>query len=666
MKLLSPAGNFESLKAAVLNGADEVYLGINSFNARNNIDGFTLENLKEAVDFAHVYNVKVFLAINILFKDEELNSALQTIVSANNMGVDAFIVQDLGLAQLIRQHFPSIVLHASTQMAIHNLEGAKWAERFGFKRVVLSRETSLEEIKKIHNQTNLEIEYFVQGALCVCFSGNCYLSSYLNSASGNRGVCKQLCRLPYKFFENKNQIADGYLLSAKDFNMIARLKDLENAGVMSLKIEGRARRPFYVAAATKQYRNALDGFAYDEDALKIAFNREYTQGYFNGNGNIISPFNNHIGIKIGKILNVKFGKNFTEFTFSSNREITKKSAIKLFKNGVEFSTISLFDLKNNGKNYTSTTTQKIEKDLDVYLISDATLEEEYLKNMRKVMAEIEIFAFVGNKLKANVKCQDVNFSLEGEMCEAAQNRPITEEDITKCFEKSSVFAPKLKIKTNGVFLNLKSLNDFRRDVYVKLISLLTKVNNKILTFKPVQTNLPFKKLEDFEVINSVNQNFSAKNVIYSPEFYTAEDVLKFKQKCESQNKTAILDLPNFATSADCEMLKEIIQKTNIKVLANNYYALSLTNNFVVGPMLNVYNSVSANFLGVPVLTAESDIANILKAPYMTLRHCPIKTHTKCDCAHCKFNNNYYYTMQNGKRLKLQRKKLSSCTFYLVD
>ena len=666
MKLLSPAGNFESLKAAVLNGADEVYLGINSFNARNNIDCFTLENLKEAVDFAHVYNVKVFLAINILFKDEELNSALETIVSANNMGVDAFIVQDLGIALAVKQNYPSIILHASTQMAIHNVDGAKWAEKFGFSRVVLSRETSLDEIKKIHDQTNLEIEYFVQGALCVCFSGNCYLSSYLNSASGNRGVCKQLCRLPYKFFENKNQIADGYLLSAKDFNMISRLKDLENAGVTSLKIEGRARRPFYVAAATKQYRNALDGSIFDENTLKIAFNREFTEGYFNGNGNIISKFNNHIGIKIGKILNVKFGKNFTEFTFSSNREIAKKSAIKLFKNGVEFSTISLYDLKGQNGKYTSTTTQKIEKDLDVFLISDAALEEEYLKNARKVVAEIEVFAFAGSKLKANVKCQNESFSLEGEMCEAAQNKPITEEDIIKCFEKSAVFAPKLKIHTNQVFVNLKSLNDFRRNVYVKLISLLTKNHNKILEFKPIKTNLPLKKLEDFEIINSVNQNFSAKNVIYSPEFYTAEDVLKFKQKCKNFGANAILDLPNFATNTDCELLKEIIKKTNITVLANNYYALSLTNNFVVGPMLNVYNSISANFFGVPVLTAESDISNILKAPYMTLRHCPIKTHTKCDCAHCKFNQNYYYTMQNGKRLKLKRKKLSSCTFYLVD
>ena len=178
MKILSPAGNFDCLKAAVYNGADEVYLGINDFNARNNIDGFTIDNLIEAVDFAHVFGVKVHLAINILFKDEELQSALDTVVNAFNLGVDAFIVQDIGLAKLISANYPEIELHASTQMGLHNLEGVKAVEKYGFTRVVLARETPLEEIKRIKENSNVEIEYFAQGALCVSFSGNCYLSSY--------------------------------------------------------------------------------------------------------------------------------------------------------------------------------------------------------------------------------------------------------------------------------------------------------------------------------------------------------------------------------------------------------------------------------------------------------------------------------------------------------
>ena len=173
MKLLSPAGNFESLKVAVYNGADEVYLGINEYNARNNIDGFTLDNLKEAVDFAHLFGVRVFLALNILFSDDELQSALDIVVKANNLGVDAFIVQDLGLISLIAKHYPTVELHASTQMGIHNSEGVKALLPYGIKRVVLSRETPLSEIKRINANHNIETEYFVQGALCVSFSGNC-------------------------------------------------------------------------------------------------------------------------------------------------------------------------------------------------------------------------------------------------------------------------------------------------------------------------------------------------------------------------------------------------------------------------------------------------------------------------------------------------------------
>ena len=330
MKVLSPVGNFESLKAAVYNGADEVYLGINHFNARNNIDGFTLDTLKEAVDFAHLYGVKVLLAINILFTDSEMKGALDIIVKGYNVGVDAFIVQDLGLASLINKHYPSVELHASTQMGIHNLEGVLAIKKYGFKRVVLARETPLEEVKRIRDNTDIEIEYFVHGALCVSFSGNCYLSSYALNESGNRGKCKQLCRLPYTLKNGSKIIKKGYLLSAKDFCLIDRLNDLEKAGVDVLKIEGRARRPYYVGAITKAYRQALDGEKVNRETLTLAFNRGFTEGYFNGNGNMISNLNNHTGINVGKVVKFNQGKKFNQIYFTSNRALSPKSTFKFF------------------------------------------------------------------------------------------------------------------------------------------------------------------------------------------------------------------------------------------------------------------------------------------------------------------------------------------------
>ena len=181
MKILSPAGNFDSLKAAVYNGADEVYVGINSFNARNNIDGFDINTLKDAVVFAHIFGVKVHLAINILFDNTEIKQALDNIVTAYNYGVDAFIIQDIGLISLVKQHYPNIPVHASTQMGLHNYEGVKALEKYNIERVVLARETPFDEIKRINNNSDVELEYFAQGALCVAFSGNCYLSSYIRS-----------------------------------------------------------------------------------------------------------------------------------------------------------------------------------------------------------------------------------------------------------------------------------------------------------------------------------------------------------------------------------------------------------------------------------------------------------------------------------------------------
>lgn len=360
MKLLSPAGDFESLKMAVFYGADEVYLGVKDFNARN-IEGFSLTSLREAVDFAHLYHVKVHLAVNILFSNSELQSALDLVVDAYNLGVDAFIIQDLGLASLISKNYPEICIHASTQMGLHNLEGVQFAKKLGFSRVVLSRETPLDEIKRIKQNCNIEIEYFAQGALCVSFSGNCYLSSYLCGASGNRGKCKQLCRLPYKFFEGNKKLAEGYLLSAKDFCMADRLQELKDAGVDAIKIEGRARRPYYVAVATREYRNALDGKPADLSELKLAYNRDFTPGYFEGNGSIISNYKNHIGVQIGKITKVVRGKNFNEIFISSRQKIAPKSTIKTFDGFVEKNTLTLFDIKEVGKIFTAQQQHKMSK-----------------------------------------------------------------------------------------------------------------------------------------------------------------------------------------------------------------------------------------------------------------------------------------------------------------
>ena len=667
MKILAPAGNFESLKMAVFNGADEVYLGINHFNARNNIDGFSLETLEEAVDFAHIHGVKVNLAINILFDDSELQEALDTIVEAANLGVDCFIIQDLGLVSLVHEHYPEIEIHASTQMALHNLEGIQTVQKYGFKRVVLARETPLDEIKRIKENTDVEIEYFAQGALCVSFSGNCYISSYLCNASGNRGKCKQLCRLPYVLEFGGKQIKKGHLLSAKDFNMINRLGDLEKAGVEVLKIEGRARRPAYVAMATREYFNALNGKKTNEDNLKLAFNREYTAGYFDGNGNIISGYFNHIGINVGKIEKVNFGKKFNEVFFSSNRELSPKSTIKLFKNGEEKNTLTAFDLTKvaNGK-YKLTTTQKVDVGDNVHLILDAKLEDEVLAISKKREVDIKIYVVRGKPIWASAKVNGQAVEVMGHVLEPATNQPLKKDDLISNFKKSELFSVNLElVEFDNVFIPNKLLNEFRRKVFDAIFEAFTKPAKR--NFEKVKLEIAPSKnaFKDFEIVEKIQDKNLSKNVIYSPEEYNIDQIKNFKSKCEKDGKIPYLDTPNFALQKDIELLKTIIAETKIGIVANNYYALNLTENIVIGAGLNVYNSQTAKVLNEPFITAESDLGERIDFPYMTLRHCPMKSHLNATCVNCPYKDGYTYKMDNGKVLKLKRKKLSTCTFYLI-
>lgn len=667
MKILSPAGNLQCLKAAVNNGADEVYLGINQFNARNNVDGFTIDSLSEAVDFAHIFGVKVNLAINILFTDEEIFDAVKTVVKAYNLGVDAFIVQDLGLADILSRDYPEIELHASTQMGIHNREGVKAIEKFNFKRVVLARETPLEEIKRIRENSSIEIEYFIQGALCVSFSGNCYLSSYMLSASGNRGRCKQLCRLPYRLEKDGKILKNGYLLSAKDFNMSSRLKDLESAGVDVLKIEGRARRPFYVATATREYYKALNGLYADQKQLELAFNRGFTAGYFDGNGKIISDIQGHVGVYCGKISKVKGGKTFNEAFILTDKELNPKSTFKVFNGEKERCVLTLYDLTKVSGGYRFTTTQNVCAGDTLNLIVDANGEKAAELFTRKKNIEIELFLLKGEKIKAVLDVDGVKKSVEGEILDEALKQPISKEELETNFKKSDIFNPTIFVRSlEPVFITKKQLNEFRREVFKTAFEMLCAPYRKNITVKSLLKPIAPQSFGDFVFVDKI-QSFTAKNVIYSPEEYNLIDVQNFIKECEKQGKTAYLDTPNFALKEDVELIKDIIDKTGVKIVANNYYALSLDNARVIGGGLNVYNTYSAAAHKKPFIVAEDGgIGNKQAFPYMTLRHCPMKAHLNANCNKCTYTDGYNYVMESGKRLKLKRKKLTSCTFYLTD
>ncbi len=288
-EILAPAGSPETFVCAINNGADAVYIGGKSFSARKNAANFSNEDIAEAVRYAHLYGRKVYVTVNTLVSDGEFQGLYEFIDFLYRTGVDALIIQDLGIAHMVRRSFPDFPIHASTQMTIHNLQGALFAKKMGFSRVVLSRELSFEEIKNISNNTDIELEVFVHGALCMCYSGQCLMSSFIGARSGNRGDCAQPCRLPYTLLDKNGKAVsekNKYLLSLKDLCLADEMDSLRDAGVKSLKIEGRMKSSEYVSLAVHTYDKYRDGGKVsrkDYAALENIFSRSgFTKGYLFG------------------------------------------------------------------------------------------------------------------------------------------------------------------------------------------------------------------------------------------------------------------------------------------------------------------------------------------------------------------------------------------------
>ena len=326
VELLAPAGNMAALHAAVAGGADAVYLGLETFNARRGADNFTLETLREACDFAHLRGVSVYVTMNTIILPDEVGEALECVRQAYRAGADGFIVQDIGLAAEISRTLPEASLHLSTQMNTHNLAGVRAAARLGAERITLAREVSLDEIALLcaaAAEEGMEVEVFAHGALCVCYSGQCFMSSMIGGRSANRGMCAQACRLPYelqnKALQKSLPSPGDHLLSPQDLCTVDRVDDLVAAGAASLKIEGRMKSPEYVFAVTSVYRKALDAALAkenaaitdaDRDRLTDAFSRGFTTAYLDGKrGNDIMSYQrpNNRGLFLGRVDEVRDG-----------------------------------------------------------------------------------------------------------------------------------------------------------------------------------------------------------------------------------------------------------------------------------------------------------------------------------------------------------------------
>lgn len=702
VELLSPVGNIEMLYYAIHNGADAVYLSGKNYGARKFSNNFTNEELESAIKYSHLYNVLVYVTVNTLIYEYEVESFLKYIEFLYKSGVDAVIMQDIGMIKLVREKIPNLEIHASTQCHTTNEETVKLFKELGCTRVVMAREVSLDTINKIN--VPIEKEIFVYGALCVCYSGCCLFSSLNGGRSGNRGECVGSCRLPYKLLKNNKQVSlkDKYLLSTKDLNTLPRLEEILKSNVDSLKIEGRMKSPYYVGYITRLYRTLIDKYYNHEpliltneelENMKQLFNREFTEGYLLGKQditNIKSP--NHIGIPIGKVIKTTKDKIYINLTHDIAQEdgIRFKSANKgmiinklytknnLLTNKVLKGNICLVDNKLNIKSP------------DIVLRTISTSLNHELKNYQKKQISVTLKATLKISKPLSVTISDGTNTITemGDTIELAQKHEVTYDNIKTSLIKlgNTPFICKdiQIIKDDNVFINLKSLNEIRRNLTEKLIHLRENKKTPIsISNNNTQNNFIYPSRQELKLNVLVRNEEQLKACLdnYVDNIYITDYNLYEKYK----------DLSNVYYKVP--RVNDNYQKfTNAKLLVSEMGSVIKyrSNNYLIGDYsLNVTNSQTIkklNQLGLRRVTlspelAKDNIVDIMNANYnveliiyghielMIMKYCPLK---KClnYCKYCqnshdkfaiedKFGNKYpllrkncYTTIMHSKTLNI--------------
>ncbi len=479
-ELLAPAGNMEALRAAVSNGCDAIYLGMQKFGARAYSSNFDLESLKEAVAYAHLRDVKIYVTMNTIVFESEIEEMEAQMHALNEIGVDGVIVQDLAALEHLVRHFPDMEAHCSTQMGIDDLDGTLLLKELGARRVVLAREVPIEKVKEIRKTAQIPVEIFVHGALCVSYSGNCLMSGLIGYRSGNRGRCVGSCRKPYELIDSATGVSLGrsYLLSTKDLNTIDRIEDLRD--IDSLKIEGRMKEPAYVANVVSAYRKALDRQVTqtDRENLSKTFNRTFTKGYLfheDAKDVINSSRPNNFGYEIGRVGRTLKGM----YELSLTRPLHQNDIIRISHNSedVVLTVVKLYDKDGNlisraekvcyiriKEKLSAGDPVYITKDYAYYKALEASLEREH----RRFGLKLAVHAYPDAKLIIDAEGLGVHYLYESEeLLGAAINSPTTLEQVVKQLSRlnHTVFQlDQVDYQEAGAFIPAKLLNAARREI----------------------------------------------------------------------------------------------------------------------------------------------------------------------------------------------------------
>ncbi len=592
-EILAPVGANEQLKAAVRCGADAVYLGTQNFNARRNAENFGDFDLENAVSYCHSRGVKVYVTLNTLIFDRELSELYETVYGIAESNADAVIVQDFAAVKAVKDICPSLPLHASTQMAVHNVSGAKLLEDLGFSRIVLARELSFKEIKEIRENVSAELEVFVHGAHCMGASGNCYLSSCLGERSGNRGLCAQGCRLNWL-----SQYGREYALSLKDMSYIDSVNELKEIGIDSFKIEGRMKRPEYVAAAVTELIKALDGSSYNKELLRSVFSRNgFTDGY------------------------LKNARNLSMFGYRSKEDVTSATAV----------------LKDLEKLY--------KEDIHPYPISISLKLENNKKSEMIISVQDENLSVFGD-----IPQKPINSPLREEIAERSVKKlgdtPFHLENFT--FENN-----------DNLTLSASSINALRREACKKAEEFLNK-NNYIINKAETEDVTAYLPTESPEIRVRLQKYAQYSEELSKAEFIILpiDEILKNEESFIIPKEKVIAEMPPLLYNEAEKMLPQKLRKLKAiginKGFCGNIGEIKLLtdNDFLAfgSHGLNITNTLSLNFyenmLQDTVLSfelSEKAIRNIggnLKRgvyiygylPIMLMRSCPQKSEN--GCANC--------------------------------
>lgn len=575
MEIVAPAGEYSKLEAAILGGANSCYLGLKGFGARRNAGNFTLDELKKAIDFAHLHNVKVYLTLNTIFKDKEIEALYENIKTIYEYGIDAFIVQDFGMFHFLKKNFPDVELHGSTQMTISNYVEAQFLKDLGFDRVVLSRELTFEEIKSIKEKVDLELEIFVSGALCVSYSGNCYLSSFVGGRSGNRGMCAQPCRKKYKV-DNE----ETYFFSPRDQLMdYDEVEKLQSIGVESIKVEGRMKSENYVFETVSYYRDLLNGNKNRNRIVEKVFNRGYSKGYFYGVDKKLmnTKYSFDLGVELGKIdkkeiklmedLSLGDGvvfldKNYEKISGSYvNKIFVNDEKVTSSKKGQKIKITMPKGARYVYKNYDKDTMDKLSSDIK--------------RSKRREAVDMKLVAHENKALELSLTFNNTSVTIIGPILEKAKNLADKEKIREKLGElgETTFYLENFDFDYKEAFLPFSMIKSIRRQGVEELVDKVINSYRKKASIKWVLDRGFEKEKKDERIRVVCKEKWQVdyvKTLGYKEVYLKNPDVVR-------EGKVEDVDLSNPLAGS----LMQVINNTNEKVYLDwnqnisNSYAINL-------------------------------------------------------------------------------------------